>query len=30
MGDGDTQVLEENAGLEACVETDTAAVGPGW
>lgn len=29
MGDGDAQVLE-NAGLEACVETDTAAVGPGW
>ena len=30
VGGGDTQVLEGNTGLEACVETDTAAVGPGW
>lgn len=30
VGDGDTQVLEENIGLAACVETDTAAVKPRW
>ena len=30
VGGGDTQVLEGNTGLQACVETDTAAVGPGW
>ena len=30
VGDGGTQVLEENIGLAACVETDTAAVKPRW